>query len=980
MRRLRLFFSAISLTFVLLFIVPPVAHAQDVANLFFGGLLGPIISSLLGLNASTDKNAVCSSTLGNLSGNPIKLDEQRNIGGNSDCALPPLKYFDINFSVTGTTTVPFPNLPPTVSVDVDPAEFFSDGNIDGFRFSSTTQGVVEDKDDLSGYFDCSSYTWCVEQRRLWLRDKDPTDPEFELSFLNSSGALERLDPLNCRDEVTGEWLRCPLVHRWRVLRAAARGYVYSERIAEQFGLNPADRHLFEFGDDPLLGWLHAKCMVDKSCALQPGVYLPTAWSTDRLGVEGELPYYGIVLFCQKGMTVGDISDDTIHRMCELVVGPNYRAGQVAPEGLLWQEIAKDGLHPLAYTMQSCGMECEWASSELSAASLEKVGVNFAIEGENSDYEHLSRLGLKFSVDLVRKNDAAEQGSLASRLKSAKGITPIIRICVKSQTCPFAKASDYGAFLEEVYKRAGQQSFYAIAGPNEANSETWLGNKEGDAVGAGSRSGAYGQELVADLQKRGILATGTSTNGIKLLSPAFNTDYSGFAAEAAAWKTAIGSAYASISGIAANAYNKGARISSYVEKVKTAFPDKDIYLTEVGMYESSENPSGNGVPRAQALINLAAEIGKLATDDKVIAVNIFNAFGKNTDPAFKYNVISDAEFAQLAGGAPIIPSEPGSAPPIIYTSTPIGVEMNIPTGIPKELGVEVNEVTDLKAGQDLDSEVTLSPLDVFLGRDTGYGQRKVWMTYPAGIQLATNLAQKIGQYSQAFPQVETCKNSFHDFDMNYDGLSGLPAYIEDAITTGELVVGRTYTLVDNIGDLQNQIPVYDPRNPISEIPITLSRTTIAHVAVPALIEQMLRAISDQKCGFMWPFAQPVVEKMNEPLEQFNSMKFVDWPGGDNNIACSANSTCGQQDFLPGPFGGPNGISNPNLGVTSDGQKIIGLLPSNLLEYNPSRQVSASRILHNLAKTNENLANQPWKELSSFTTQQNLVKDNPILSLQ
>src|SRR3989344_5848112 len=138
--------------------------------------------------------------------------------------------------------------------------------------------------------------------------------------------------------------------------------------------------------------------------------MPNAWLINHV-------LYKPAYFCQTGMSVGDISDGTINRMCELVVGPNYRAGQVAPEGLLWQQIADDGLHGLAYTMQNCEDDCEWASSELSATSLKKVGVNFAIEGEVTDYEHLARLGLKFSVDLVRKNDDAERGRLADRIRS-----------------------------------------------------------------------------------------------------------------------------------------------------------------------------------------------------------------------------------------------------------------------------------------------------------------------------------------------------------------------------------------------------------------------------------------------------------------------------------------------------------------------------------------------------------------------------------
>ena len=139
--------------------------------------------------------------------------------------------------------------------------------------------------------------------------------------------------------------------------------------------------------------------------------------------------------------------------------------------------------------------------------------------------------------------------------------------------------------------------------------------------------------------------------------------------------------------------------------------------------------------------------------------------------------------------------------------------------------------------------------------------------------------------------------------------------------------------------------------------------------------MLRFSTDEKCGQMWAFPHPVVEDLNTPLTQFNNMKIVDWPGGDNNISCDANSTCGQQTFLAGPFGGTNVTWNPYLS-----QDVEGMGPASFLPYNANQPVSAGKIIRDLVKSNENLANEPWNELSSFEAQRNLVKDNPILSLQ
>ncbi|KKS85592.1 MAG: hypothetical protein UV59_C0006G0048 [Candidatus Gottesmanbacteria bacterium GW2011_GWA1_43_11] len=960
------------------------------------GIIDNIVRGLFGSATSllgSGEAARCSDTLHAVTGNPVLADEQRTTGEDFKCFEEPIAWLHYEGKLVRTQIVGLPELfgQQQVSGDALPNELTNAiwGGVRS-KISAPYQGST---DEQRGYLAGHGYKKNIEKRRKLLLSRGQSEDaailaEIELQQLSSP--WERMQPYECVDDL-GQRKPCLIADKENALRAEARGMVYSEGVAEFFGLNPADRVNHTIAGPITLGWLHAPCLEDGSCSLG-NTYLPTAFSTDKPpGVDVALPYDGIIWFCQHGMRVGDIPDDVIDGMCNLVVGPNYRSGQVSSTGLLWQQMTATDkkqapAHPQAYLLQACDVNCQWATWELAPVSSDKLGVNFAAPGTPEDYDHVARLQLGFAVDLIKSNDSGAFDQLKNSFNRAfeRGVTPILRICVKDQSCPFSQASDYGQLLEDLYKedlykQTGQRGFFAIAGPNEANSETWLGNKEGDAGDAGARSGAYSQQLVADLQKRGILATGATANGIRLLSPAFNTDYAGFETEATAWKSAVGAAYSSIIGIAGNAYNKGpdAKISKYVDRVKAVFPDEDkgIYLTESGMYESAENPSGAGVPRAQALLNLAEEVRKLALDSRVQAINIFNGFGKNPD--FKYNALTDSEFAQLTSSAPS--SSSTGEVPISYFESVLNPLYN--ASRVEELGATIKEHTSLEE-QDQDAFTLI--LEFLLGDlfDVARGEREARRTYPGGIEAVVDTLDDnetgIAFALLPFSQVEACKNDEdyeHDINTNINDAPTIDSAVVDVIAGDGFAAVRDYTLVNTTSDpeIASQIPAYDPANPITQWEVRQERGLNVDGGVPKKFEPYHRYAVNRKCGVVNNFLSfDIVEDLNSEVSA--GVTAIDLPQSGGSVTCATNSVCSIGTYKE-IGGGINLALNPRLANGA-----CGLLPCTTLPFDASQQVSAGRMVRDLVKAYENVAVQPWKDLGSFQTQQNLVQENPILSLQ
>lgn len=122
--------------------------------------------------------------------------------------------------------------------------------------------------------------------------------------------------------------------------------------------------------------------------------------------------------------------------------------------------------------------------------------------------------------------------------------------------------------------------------------------------------------------------GKNLTHIKLLSPAFNMTSDTFSGIISGMDTA-GANFAGLDGIAGNLYDVAGRgMSSWLDEKTAQFPasaqGKSIYLTEAGAKDVADKT----IDRTTGLKNLNTEINKLI-DRKVLAINLFNAFGTNS---------------------------------------------------------------------------------------------------------------------------------------------------------------------------------------------------------------------------------------------------------------------------------------------------------------------------------------------------------------
>src|SRR5258708_8995759 len=144
----------------------------------------------------------------------------------------------------------------------------------------------------------------------------------------------------------------------------------------------------------------------------------------------------------------------------------------------------------------------------------KIGINFDnfYSQPDSFYQRAQGLGMQFSLEIATKDGPVLQGLNAAH---SHGLTPVIRIGVGGDNGGFADAAAYVSFLSDINK-AVNYPVYAIAGPNEPETELWLtpncnGNPP-DASCIGPKVATFMNDVIAG-------ASGFSN--IKLLSPAFN---------------------------------------------------------------------------------------------------------------------------------------------------------------------------------------------------------------------------------------------------------------------------------------------------------------------------------------------------------------------------------------------------------------------------------------------------------------------------
>ncbi len=136
--------------------------------------------------------------------------------------------------------------------------------------------------------------------------------------------------------------------------------------------------------------------------------------------------------------------------------------------------------------------------------------------------------------------------------------------------------------------------------------------------------------------------------VNILSPSIpiNTpgDNSAKEGDIIAGLTRHGLLWNGLAGMAVNGYNSGGvGVSSLIENMKGIMAshglgDMPIYITETGKIEQNE-----GVDAATAIAHLKTEFDILRADERIMAINFFNAFGQNPAEEFRYgNLLEDQD--------------------------------------------------------------------------------------------------------------------------------------------------------------------------------------------------------------------------------------------------------------------------------------------------------------------------------------------------
>lgn len=313
---------------------------------------------------------------------------------------------------------------------------------------------------------------------------------------------------------------------------------------------------------------------------------------------------------------------------------------------------------------------ESSAAVVVPSTCKKLGINLAWVGPNAESEFTRAQSNSMGYYLEMATSPSQSWGLGQESMPrafTRGIVPIIRICYGSH-CNFNNPQTYVDFLNQLGDIVGpNNTFFAIAGPNEPMSENWLGGAQGDFNVIGPKVADYMNAVI----------DGVDRSNVKLLSPVFNLTHPSFEQLVDKMRSS-GARFGDLDGIAGNAYNLkgyslGEEITDFVVRLRGAgFQNDDIYLTEIGMFESERNPgwTGTKVPHDLAKTRLAEEIRLMKLDGKVKAYLLFNSFGTNPDPNFVYNHLSDAELNPGIIGAECDPNQPTPTNTPTPTSTPI----------------------------------------------------------------------------------------------------------------------------------------------------------------------------------------------------------------------------------------------------------------------------------------------------------------------
>lgn len=299
--------------------------------------------------------------------------------------------------------------------------------------------------------------------------------------------------------------------------------------------------------------------------------------------------------------------------------------------------------------------------EPGQSSCKKLGINYAVVGPVTSSVHDRAANLKLGFTLEIATDPNQVWGIADSFNYSldHGLTPILRICY-GNTCGFTDPNDYVNFLNQLADLVGQRTFYALAGPNEPISETWLGGTPGDWQTIAPLVTTYMNAII----------NGVNQPNVKLLSPAFNLTHPTLNQEVTLMRQS-GAKFNLLSGIAGNAYNlKGyivdnqlrETISSQAARLREVdnnlFTNSQIFLTEIGMFESETNLNWTGtkVAAAQAYANLAREVEILRRDPQILSFLLFDSFGTNPDQNFSYNFLTDNQITGLFNPLCALPND------------------------------------------------------------------------------------------------------------------------------------------------------------------------------------------------------------------------------------------------------------------------------------------------------------------------------------
>jgi len=349
----------------------------------------------------------------------------------------------------------------------------------------------------------------------------------------------------------------------------------------------------------------------------------------------------------------------------------------------------------------------------SADQCKKLGINLAnyTPTQTTNYDRAHKLNMGYALEIANTPDQLPSLVNSFKYANSKGITPILRACVSGQRCDFSNPAVYINLINALAKQLGPNNqFYAIAGPNEPNSENWTGGNSGDYLTIAPPLAEFMNKIIA----------GVSQPNVKLLSPAFNTSEPNFSNLIKALK-ANNANFSALYAIAGNAYDISGtnNISDYTTLVKNVeqengFADKPIILTEIGMLDT------DALTRPGALKNLSHQINLLSNDEQVLGYLLFNSFGTNPSGGFSYNVLSDDDFQKILTPScltlPAISTLPIMPPSAPVDNSIISPKITISISYPNKTNLvsPANQVF-LKQNQS-ELQVILVILIVFLGVD------------------------------------------------------------------------------------------------------------------------------------------------------------------------------------------------------------------------------------------------------------------------